>query len=206
AKAIDALLTSKWATSKNPTFTTRLESGDEKDGEKSQSTCEGKDTKENKDKDKEKKKRKIRLEMHMEQVFLDTPDAYVWIYDPMPWYYWVCGALVVFGTIGVCMFPLWPATVRHARRLRVDIQPHAEVLLGVWRAGCVRDHRSVYVPAVARHCQVRSRHIEQVFLDTPDAYVWIYDPMPWYCWVCGALVVFGTIGVCMFPLWPATVR
>ncbi|CAK1579997.1 unnamed protein product [Parnassius mnemosyne] len=150
-KAVDALLTSKWATGKNPIFTTRLEvtdylhlmllhklfhrakkvpvseqelkgkskkkdaekskSGDEKDGEKSQaSACEGKDTKESKEK--EKKKRKIRLEMHMEQVFLDTADAYVWIYDPMPWYYWLCGALVVFGTITVCMFPLWPATVR----------------------------------------------------------------------------------------------
>ncbi|XP_046966052.1 translocation protein SEC62 isoform X2 [Vanessa cardui] len=156
-KAVDALLTSKWATGKNPIFTTRREvsdylhqmlvhklfhrakkvpvseqelkgkskkkdieksskSGDEKDGEKSQaSACESKDTKdnkENKDKEKEKKKRKIRLEMHMEQLFLDSLDAYVWIYDPMPWYYWLCGALVVFGTIGVCMFPLWPATVR----------------------------------------------------------------------------------------------
>ncbi|KAJ0176789.1 hypothetical protein K1T71_007968 [Dendrolimus kikuchii] len=153
-KAVDALLTSKWATGKTPIFTTRLEvtdylhqmllhklfhrakkvpvseqelkgkskkkelekaskSGDEKDGEKSQaSACEGKDTKDTKEKEKEKKKRKIRLEMHMEQVFLDTVDAYVWIYDPMPWYYWLCGALVVFGTITVCMFPLWPATVR----------------------------------------------------------------------------------------------
>ncbi|XP_045536378.1 translocation protein SEC62 isoform X2 [Papilio machaon] len=149
-KAVDALLTSKWATGKNPIFTTRLEvtdflhqmllhklfhrakkvpvseqelkgkskkkevekskSGDEKD---QASACEGKDTKEkDKEKEKEKKKRKIRLEMHMEQIFLDTADAYVWIYDPMPWYYWLCGALVVFGTIGVCMFPLWPATVR----------------------------------------------------------------------------------------------
>lgn len=73
------------------------------------------DTKDSKDKEKEKekKKRKIRLEMHMEQVFLDTADAYVWIYDPMPWYYWLCGALVVVGTIAVCMFPLWPATVRY---------------------------------------------------------------------------------------------
>ncbi|XP_061715794.1 translocation protein SEC62 isoform X2 [Cydia pomonella] len=90
-------------------------SGDEKDDKSQVSASEGKDTKDGKDKDnkeKEKKKRKIRLEMHMEQVFLDTLDAYVWIYDPMPWYYWVCGALVVFGTIGVCMFPLWPATVR----------------------------------------------------------------------------------------------
>ncbi|CAH4027067.1 unnamed protein product [Pieris brassicae] len=147
-KAVDALLTSKWATSKNPLFTTRLDvteflhqmllhklfhrakkvpvseqelrgkskkkdveksskSGDEKDGDKA-SASEGKD----KDKEKEKKKRKIRLEMHLEQVFLDSMDAYVWIYDPMPWYYWLCGALVVFGTIGICMFPLWPATVR----------------------------------------------------------------------------------------------
>ncbi|KAH9631317.1 hypothetical protein HF086_012568 [Spodoptera exigua] len=139
-KAVDALLTSKWATGKNPIFTTRHEvtdylhqmllhklfhrakkvpvteqelkgkskkkeleksskSGDEKDGEKSQaSACEG--------------KRKIRLEMHMDQVFLDTLDAYVWIYDPKPWYYWLCGILVVVGTITVCMFPLWPATVR----------------------------------------------------------------------------------------------
>ncbi|XP_050675871.1 translocation protein SEC62 isoform X2 [Leptidea sinapis] len=153
AKAVDALLSSKWATGKNPLFTTRLEvtdflhqmllhklfhrakkvpvseqelkgkskkkeieksskSGDEKDGDKSQaSACEGKE-KDGKEKEKEKKKRKIRLEMHMEQLFLDSMDAYVWIYDPMPWYYWLFGALVVFGTIGVCMFPLWPATVR----------------------------------------------------------------------------------------------
>ncbi|CAB3261210.1 unnamed protein product [Arctia plantaginis] len=151
AKAVDALLTSKWATGKNPIFTTRHDvtdylhqmllhklfhrakkvpvseqelkgkkkkdleksskSGDEKDGEKSQaSACEGKDTKDVKEK--EKKKRKIRLEMHMEQLFLDTPDAYVWIYDPKPWYYWLAGILVVCGTIIVCMFPLWPATVR----------------------------------------------------------------------------------------------
>lgn len=48
----------------------------------------------------------------MEQLFLDTPDAYVWIYDPKPWYYWLAGILVVCGTITVCMFPLWPATVR----------------------------------------------------------------------------------------------
>ncbi|XP_039753581.1 translocation protein SEC62 [Pararge aegeria] len=153
-KAVDALLTSKWATGKNPIFTTRHDVTDylhkmllhklfhrakkvpvteqelkgkskKKDAEKSgksgddegkTSACESKDTKDGKDKEKEKekekKKRKIRLEMHMEQLFLDSLDAYVWIYDPMPWYYWLCGALVVFGTIGVCMFPLWPATVR----------------------------------------------------------------------------------------------
>lgn len=152
-KAVDALLTSKWAKGNNPIFVTRhdvtdylhqmlvhklfhrakkvpvseqelkgkkkkdrdnTKSGDEKDGDKSQaSACESKDKDgKDKDKEKEKKKRKIRLEMHMEQMFLDSLDAYVWIYDPIPWYYWLCGALVVFGTIGVCMFPLWPATVR----------------------------------------------------------------------------------------------
>ncbi|KAM3962613.1 translocation protein 1 [Aphomia sociella] len=155
-KAVDALLTSKWATGKNPIFTTRHEvtdylhqmllhklfhrakkvpvseqelkgkskkkdkeqeksskSGDDKDGEKSQaSACEGKETKDGKEKEKVTKKRKIRLEMHLEQVFLDTADAYVWLYNPMPWYYWLCGALVVLSTIIICMFPLWPATVR----------------------------------------------------------------------------------------------
>lgn len=150
SKAVDALMESKWATGKNPLFTTRPEciqfchqmllhkfyhrgkkvpvseqelkgkkkkelkdskSGDEKEAEKSQaSACEGND-KDQKQKDKNKK-RKIRLEMHLEQVFLDTKDAYIWIFDPMPWWYWVCGALVVFATIAICMFPLWPPIVR----------------------------------------------------------------------------------------------
>ena len=34
----------------------------------------------------EKKKRKIRLDMHLEQMFVDTSDAFVWLYDPIPWY------------------------------------------------------------------------------------------------------------------------
>ena len=33
----------------------------------------------------EKKKRKIRLDMHLEQIFVDSSDAYVWLYDPIPW-------------------------------------------------------------------------------------------------------------------------
>ena len=44
-----------------------------------------------------KKKRKIRLDMHLDQVFLDTSDAYVWLYDPIPWYYWVGGTAIVLG-------------------------------------------------------------------------------------------------------------
>ena len=59
-----------------------------------------------------KKKRKIRLDMHLEQLFLDTKDAYVWIYDPTPWYYWVGGTAIVLITIAVCLFPLWPPWMR----------------------------------------------------------------------------------------------
>lgn len=60
-----------------------------------------------------KKKPKVRLEMHMDQYFVDCNDAYVWIYEPIPVYYWFFGTLVVLGAIGVCLFPLWPLTIRH---------------------------------------------------------------------------------------------
>merc|ERR1712025_681756 len=60
----------------------------------------------------DKKKRKIRLDMHLEQLFLDSKDAYVWIYDPTPWYYWVGGGAIVLITIAVCLFPLWPPWMR----------------------------------------------------------------------------------------------
>lgn len=60
----------------------------------------------------EKKKRKIRLDMHPDQVFVDGPEAYVWIYDPIPAYYWLFGALLVVGAIVVCLFPLWPPILR----------------------------------------------------------------------------------------------
>lgn len=50
--------------------------------------------------------------MHLDQYFADSNDAYVWIYDPIPVYYWLIGTLVVLGTIGVCLFPLWPPSIR----------------------------------------------------------------------------------------------
>lgn len=67
-----------------------------------------------KDKEKttEKKKRKIRLEMHPEQIFVDGSEAYVWIYDPIPMHYWLFGACLVVGAILLCLFPLWPASMR----------------------------------------------------------------------------------------------
>ncbi|XP_065339377.1 translocation protein SEC62 isoform X1 [Cloeon dipterum] len=88
------------------------------DDESSHTECERKEEttvgaeKQKEGKDKEKKKRKIRLEMHMEQIFVDGLDAYVWIYDPIPVYYWFFGSLLVVGAIAICLFPLWPPVVR----------------------------------------------------------------------------------------------
>ena len=75
----------------------------EKESEKSEKSESEKDEKVEKEGEKkeEKKKRKIRLDMHLEQVcgfktgilisplciqvFVDSTDAYVWLYDPIPW-------------------------------------------------------------------------------------------------------------------------
>eukprot|EP00088_Acartia_fossae_P000831 TRINITY_DN10321_c0_g1_i1.p1 TRINITY_DN10321_c0_g1~~TRINITY_DN10321_c0_g1_i1.p1 ORF type:complete len:358 (+),score=131.92 TRINITY_DN10321_c0_g1_i1:62-1135(+) len=62
--------------------------------------------------EREKKKRKIRLEMHQDQIFIDGNEAYVWIYDPKPWYYHIAGTAIVLGIIAVCLFPLWPIEMR----------------------------------------------------------------------------------------------
>ncbi|XP_043273822.1 translocation protein SEC62 [Venturia canescens] len=73
----------------------------------------GKDKKDEEERKEPKKKPKVRLEMHIDQYFADCNDAYVWIYEPIPIYYWFFGTLVVLGAIGVCLFPLWPSTIRH---------------------------------------------------------------------------------------------
>jgi len=71
----------------------------------------GKDQEE-KQTEREKKKRKIRLEMHNEQIIVDGAEAYVWLYDPTPWYFYLAGTAIVLGIIAVCLFPLWPAEMR----------------------------------------------------------------------------------------------
>jgi translocation protein SEC62 len=60
----------------------------------------------------DKSKRKFKLEMHDDQVFLDSNDPYVWIYDPATAKSIIVGSLLVIGAIGVCLFPLWPSVVR----------------------------------------------------------------------------------------------
>ncbi|XP_015515159.1 translocation protein SEC62 [Neodiprion pinetum] len=85
----------------------------EKDEGKEKDAADPKDNDDKQEEKKElKKKPKVRLEMHLDQYFADSNDAYVWIYDPIPVYYWLIGTLVVLGTIGVCLFPLWPPSIR----------------------------------------------------------------------------------------------
>ncbi|KAF6210021.1 hypothetical protein GE061_015776 [Apolygus lucorum] len=76
------------------------------------SHAEGKGQELSEEEERKKKKKKVRLEMHFKQYFEDNLDAYVWIYDPIPLYYWLFGFLVVLAGIGICLFPLWPPSVR----------------------------------------------------------------------------------------------
>jgi len=86
----------------------------EKESEKSERSEEEKvETGEEKGEKGEKKKRKIRLDMHLEQIYVDSTDAYVWLYDPIPWYYWILGGMICAVVILFCLFPLWPRKIRH---------------------------------------------------------------------------------------------
>ncbi|KAL3273729.1 hypothetical protein HHI36_015158 [Cryptolaemus montrouzieri] len=88
---------------------TKKDKEKEKGTDAESSVVEGKQEQQS---EKEKRKKKIRLEMHNDQRFVDSLDAYVWIYDPIPFHYWIIGTLFVLGAIGVCLFPLWPPSVR----------------------------------------------------------------------------------------------
>ena len=61
----------------------------------------------------EKKKKKVKLDMHQEQIFVDGSEPYVWIYEPTSLKAWFIGLALVIGGILVCLFPLWPRTVRN---------------------------------------------------------------------------------------------
>ena len=47
-------------------------------------------------------------------------DAYVWLYDPTPWYYWIGGTFIVLGIIAICLFPLWPPIMRKVWSLKAE--------------------------------------------------------------------------------------
>lgn len=57
-------------------------------------------------------KRKFKLEMADEQKFEDSAEPFVWVYDPTSTKTYIIGSLLIFGAIGICLFPLWPSQVR----------------------------------------------------------------------------------------------
>ena len=78
--------------------------------------------------DEDKSKRKFKLEVHDRQIFLDSNDAYVWIYDPPTMKSIVMGSLLVFGAILGCLYPIWPPIIHH---YMYNISIFASVLLGI---------------------------------------------------------------------------
>ena len=50
--------------------------------------------------------------MHEEQKFYDSNEPFVWIYDPTSTTTYIIGLLLILGSIGICLFPLWPSQVR----------------------------------------------------------------------------------------------
>uniref|UniRef100_A0A915NM18 Translocation protein SEC62 n=1 Tax=Meloidogyne floridensis TaxID=298350 RepID=A0A915NM18_9BILA len=60
-----------------------------------------------------KRKKKIKLTFNDLQTFdIETNDVYVWVFDPTPFWKQCVGVLIVLGTIGGCLFPLWPDWLR----------------------------------------------------------------------------------------------
>nr|CAG4642018.1 EOG090X0D00 [Eurycercus lamellatus] len=90
----------------------KSEAEEEKKEEKKVEDADSSHAEEKKEVKTKKEKRKIRLDMHLEQQFVDGNDAYVWIYDPIPYYYWLAGGGVVLAVVALCLFPLWPPIVR----------------------------------------------------------------------------------------------
>ena len=123
-RAIDVLLESEWATGENAIFTNReavVQFGNKllkskffhrakkiaiNDFDLSPRELKKKKEEEAKNRKKDDRRRKVKLNMHPEQVFVDGSEAYVWIWDPIPFWYYIAGSLVLFGGVGICLFPL----------------------------------------------------------------------------------------------------
>lgn len=57
-------------------------------------------------------KKKFKLDMHDIQVFEDSNQPYVWLYEPTSLKAWLLCFGVIFAVIGICLFPLWPSFIR----------------------------------------------------------------------------------------------
>jgi len=67
---------------------------------------------EKKSDDKKTKKRRYRIEIHDEQLFYDTNDIFVWLYDPLSTKAFFLGGVVLIGVVAATLFPLWPPAFR----------------------------------------------------------------------------------------------
>lgn len=96
----------------------KKESKDGEDGNATDSSLNKKKDKKKGDeldsdkKEKKKEKKKIKLDIHPQQVVVDSNEPYVWLYEPVSIKSWIFGFLLVIGVVGICLFPLWPSTLR----------------------------------------------------------------------------------------------
>lgn len=65
-----------------------------------------------KNEDKKMKKRRYRIEIHDEQLFYDSNDIYVWLYEPLSTKTLLLGGVVLIGVVAATLFPLWPPAFR----------------------------------------------------------------------------------------------
>lgn len=108
SKAVDLLMESKWATQKEPIFKTRNDASIflhdlliKKFFHRAKKIVKM-----------DGAKRKFKLDMHDEQIFQDSNQPYVWLYEPTSITAWLLCLGVIFGVIAVCLFPLWPPILR----------------------------------------------------------------------------------------------
>lgn len=108
SKAVDLLMESKWAQGEAAIFKTRNQAKDflhelliKKFYHRARKIVKM-----------DGAKRKFKLDMHDEQVFQDTNQPYVWLYEPTSITAWLLCFGVIFGVIAVCLFPLWPPIIR----------------------------------------------------------------------------------------------
>ena len=105
SKAIDSLMSSKWAPM---LFNCRDNCVDYLQNLLNKEFFHRAEKVYKEDDETDKSKRKFKLEMHDEQIFLDSNDPYVWIYDPPTAKSLIIGSFLVIGAIAGCLFPLWP--------------------------------------------------------------------------------------------------
>lgn len=57
-------------------------------------------------------KKKFKLDMHNNQIFVDSKEPYVWVYEPTSLVAWLKSIGFILLIVAACLFPLWPPGVR----------------------------------------------------------------------------------------------